>query len=108
VATNIRTDVSPSAASEARLASGLIGGSFVGGTGTIRGIGVFGLGRGQNGVLGIGGFTTEGGLASGSGVEGRTVATAPDIAGVKGPARSASWGWRPPADGPGSSTVTCR
>lgn len=84
VATNIRTDVSPSAASEARLASGLIGGSFVGGTGTIRGIGVFGLGRGQNGVLGIGGFTTEGGLASGSGVEGRTVATAPDTAGVKG------------------------
>ena len=40
VATNIRTDVSPSAASEARLASGLIGGSFVGGTGIDAGQGI--------------------------------------------------------------------
>ena len=108
VATNIRSDLSPFAASEARLASGLIGGSFVGGTASARGIGVVGLGRGQNGVLGIGGFTIDGGLASGNGVEGRTVATTPDTAGVKGTGQVGAMGVAAPGAGQGSSTATSR
>jgi hypothetical protein len=72
IATNIHSGVSPTASSEARLASGLVGGSFVGGTAGFRGIGVYGLGRGYNGVYGIGGFTVVGGVAAGNGVEGMT------------------------------------
>jgi len=97
IATNVRTDFGATAASEARLAAGLVGGQFVGGLGPGSGVGLVGLGRGSNGVTGIGSTNTSTGVASGSGVEGRTTATGPATAGVTGSGRigmigTGTWG----------------
>jgi hypothetical protein len=89
VATNINADIAPTGAADAIIASGLVGGSFGGGAGGFSGIGVYGHGRGHNGVLGIGGYTDDpdNAVASGNGVEGQTNAVDPNTAGVRGSGR---------------------
>jgi hypothetical protein len=91
VATNVNTDLSSTdLASEARLARGLVGGSFVGGVNRFPGVGVAAVGYGGNGVIGIGGFTQtpnpEDAVANGNGVEGVTNSTDTATAGVRGSA----------------------
>jgi hypothetical protein len=92
-ATNVNTDLSSTdLASQAYLARGLIGGSFVAGVNRFPGTGVVGVGRGGNGVTGICVFTTppnaNDAVANGNGVEGRTFSTDPDRAGVLGSGRT--------------------
>jgi hypothetical protein len=109
IATNVRTDLGATSASEARLATGLVGGTFVGGIGPFNGVGIVGLGRGSNGVTGIGSANSNG-LAVGSGVEGRTTATGPTTAGVTGSGRigmigTGTWGVSGRAATGGGGTV---